>query len=45
MSTADLQRGLEGVRNGEIVSFLIYRPARDGAGTTAVVNVRAREAR
>ncbi len=38
VSTADLTRSLEGVRAGEIASFLVFRPA---VGTTAVVNVRA----
>ncbi len=44
-STADLQRALEGVRTGDIVSLLVYRPAADGAGVTAVVNVRVGESR
>ncbi len=44
-SVADLQKALEGVRDGEIVSFMIYRPARDGAGTTSVVNIRVQPAR
>ncbi len=44
-NTADLQRALDGVRTGDIVSFLVYRPARDGLGSTAVVNVRAQDPR
>ncbi len=39
-STADLQAVLEGVKKGDVVSFLIYRPAPGGAGTTYVANIR-----
>ena len=39
-SAEDLQDALGNVKKGDIVSFLVYRPAREGAGTTAVVNIR-----
>ena len=44
-NTGDLQRALEAVRSGQIVSFLVYTPVRDGGGTTRVVNIRAQDAR
>jgi len=40
-NAADLQRALEGVRNGEIVSLLVYGPVSGGGGGTRVVNLRA----
>jgi serine protease Do len=39
-SPSDLQRALDGVKPGEVVSFLVYRPAANGAGQTRVVNIR-----
>jgi serine protease Do len=36
----DLAKALEGVRQGEVVSFLVFRPVRGGGGTTRVVNLR-----
>ncbi len=41
-TTRDLQEALDDVKSGEIVSFLVYRPATDGSGTTLVVNIRTR---
>jgi serine protease Do len=37
---SDLQRALDGVKPGEVVSFLVYRPLLDGTGQTRVVNIR-----
>ena len=37
---ADLTRALEGVKRGDYVSLLVYRPVRGGGGTTAVVNLK-----
>ena len=37
---ADLTKALDGVRPGEVVSFLVFRPVRGGGGQTAVVNLR-----
>jgi serine protease Do len=37
---SDLQRALDGVKPGEVVSFLVYRPGPNGAGQTRVVNIR-----
>lgn len=39
-SPDDLQTALNGVKKGEVISFLVYRPAPDGAGQTRVVNLR-----
>jgi S1-C subfamily serine protease len=36
----DLTKALQGVRGGDYVSFLVYRPVRGGGGRTAVVNLR-----
>ena len=44
-STADLQKALDGVRAGDYVSFLVYRPQRGGGGGTVVVNLRVKDAR
>ncbi|MHB1298578.1 MAG: Do family serine endopeptidase [Gemmatimonadaceae bacterium] len=39
-TTDDLQAALAGVKKGEIVSFLVYRPNAAGTGTTYVANIR-----
>ncbi len=38
---AELQAALRNVKAGDYVSLLVYRPVRNGGGTTAVVNLRA----
>ena len=45
-TTAELQRAIEGVRGAQVISFLVYRPAPQGAaGQTTVVNLRLRDGR
>ena len=39
-STDDLQRALERVQPGEILSLLVFRPVQGGGGGTVVVNLR-----
>jgi len=39
-SPADLQNALRGVKTGDYISLLVYRPVLNGGGTTAVVNLR-----
>ena len=42
-SLADLTKALEGIRAGDYVSLLVYRPVRGGGGSTVVVNLKSAE--
>ena len=38
-----MTKALEGIRAGDYISLLVYRPVRGGAGSTVVVNLKSAE--